>query len=100
MIAQADGQDLISFQNSILQGIPAELPEPKPYDSSISHAPKRKDILNGDEKRLAIRNALRYFPTKFHSILAPEFAEELQKYGRIYMYRFRPDYTIKARSWE
>lgn len=100
MIAQADGQDLISFQNSILQGIPAELPEPKPYDTSISHAPKRKDILNGDEKRLAIRNALRYFPTKFHSILAPEFAEELQKYGRIYMYRFRPDYTIKARSWE
>ena len=100
MIAQADGQDLISFQNSILQGIPAELPEPKPYDTSISHAPKRKDILNGDEKRLAIRNALRYFPTKFHSILAPEFAEELQKYGRIYMYRFRPDYTIKARTWE
>ena len=100
MIAQADGQDLISFQSSILQGIPSELPEPKPYDTSISHAPKRKDILNGDEKRLAIRNALRYFPTKFHSILAPEFAEELQKYGRIYMYRFRPDYTIKARSWE
>ena len=100
MIAQADGQDLISFQNSILQGIPAELPEPKPYDTSISHAPKRKDILNGDEKRLAIRNSLRYFPTIFHSILAPEFAEELQKYGRIYMYRFRPDYTIKARSWE
>lgn len=100
MIAQADGQDLISFQNSILQGIPAELPEPKPYDTSISHAPKRKDILNADEKRLAIRNALRYFPTKFHAALAPEFAEELQKYGRIYMYRFRPDYTIKARSWD
>ncbi|HRG26458.1 MAG TPA: urocanate hydratase [Chitinophagales bacterium] len=100
MIAQADGQILISFQNSILQGIPAELPEPKPYDTSISHAPKRKDILNADEKRLAIRNALRYFPTKFHVTLAPEFAEELQKYGRIYMYRFRPDYTIKARSWE
>lgn len=99
MKAQADGQDLISFQNSILQGIPAELPEPKPYDTSISHAPKRKDILSDDEKRLAVRNALRYFPAKFHPVLATEFAAELKTYGRIYMFRFRPDYTIKARSW-
>lgn len=99
MKAQADGQDLISFQNSILQGIPAELPEPKPYDTSISHAPKRKDILSDDEKRLAVRNALRYFPTKLHPVLATEFAAELKTYGRIYMFRFRPDYIIKARSW-
>ncbi len=73
------------------------LPQPKPYDKDINHAPKRKDILTSEEKRLALRNALRYFPKKFHSVLAPEFAAELEEYGRIYMYRFRPDYDIYAR---
>ncbi|HCC70651.1 MAG TPA: urocanate hydratase, partial [Bacteroidales bacterium] len=85
------------FHKQILEGIPDEMPEPKPYDESISHAPVRKDILNNKDKRLAVRNALRYFPEKFHGVLAPEFADELLRYGRIYMYRFRPDYTIKAR---
>lgn len=87
------------FQKDILQGIPDELPAPKPY-TDISHAPKRKDILSPDEKKLAIRNALRYFPKKHHEILAAEFAAELKEYGRIYMYRFRPDYKIWARSIE
>ncbi len=81
----------------ISEGIPDTLPGPKPYDRSINHAPKRKDILTREEKKLALKNALRYFPEKFHSILAREFAEELSEYGRIYMYRFRPDYVIKAR---
>ncbi|HDZ40632.1 MAG TPA: urocanate hydratase [Bacteroidetes bacterium] len=85
------------FHKQILAGIPDELPDPKPYDESINHAPRRKDILSKEEKRLAVRNALRYFPEKFHGVLAPEFAEELLKYGRIYMYRFRPEYEIKAR---
>ncbi|MGM0528881.1 MAG: urocanate hydratase [Bacteroidota bacterium] len=85
------------FPNQILEGIPDELPAIKPYDESVNHAPRRKDILTGEEKRLAVRNALRYFPEKFHGKLAPEFAGELLKYGRIYMYRFRPDYEIKAR---
>ena len=78
------------FAEEILEGIPQELPEPKPYDNEINHAPKRKDILTKDEKVLALRNALRYFPAELHEKLAPEFAEELHKYGRIYMYRFRP----------
>ena len=77
-------------QEEILAGIPAELPEPKPYDESINHAPKRKDILSQKEKKLALRNALRYFPAEQHATLVKEFAEELRKYGRIYMYRFRP----------
>ena len=85
------------FKRLIAEGIPSELPELKPYDQNINHAPKRKDILNSFEKRLAIKNALRYFPVKFHSILAREFAAELASYGRIYMHRFRPDYEIKAR---
>jgi len=85
------------FHKQILEGIPDELPRKKAYDESISHAPVRKDILSADEKRLAVRNALRYFPEKFHGELAAEFAEELLKYGRIYMYRFRPDYEIRAR---
>ena len=85
------------FQKEILEGIPAQLPEPKPYDPNINHAPKRKDILTKEEKRLAVRNALRYFDPKFHAVLAPEFAEELEKYGRIYMYRFRPSYAMYAR---
>ncbi len=85
------------FKQLILQGIPNELPEPKIYESTINHAPKRKDILNTDEKKLAIQNALRYFKPQQHAILAKEFAEELKTYGRIYMYRFRPDYKIFAR---
>lgn len=85
------------FKALILQGIPNELPLAKPFDPSINHAPKRKDILNADEKKLAIRNALRYFEPKHHAALAKEFLEELNAYGRIYMYRFRPDYKIFAR---
>jgi len=85
------------FKQIVLQGIPNELPAAKKYDPSINHAPKRKDILNKEEKKLAIKNALRYFDTKHHAILSKEFAEELLTYGRIYMYRFRPDYKIYAR---
>jgi urocanate hydratase len=85
------------FRNIILQGIPDELPPLKPYDVSINHAPKRKDVLSPKEKILALKNALRYFPEKHHAVLAKEFADELKKYGRIYMYRFRPDYSIYAR---
>lgn len=81
----------------IAEGIPSELPDKKPYDHNLNHAPKRKDILTSAEKRLALKNALRYFPEKFHLVLAKEFARELYDYGRIYMYRFRPDYEIKAR---
>lgn len=89
--------DLNEFQKDILGGIPDDLPAPKEYDKSINHAPKRKDILTDREKVLAIKNALRYFPKKHHEVLAKEFAEELHKYGRIYMYRFRPDYEMYAR---
>lgn len=85
------------FQEEILAGIPAELPEVKPYDPEINHAPKRKNILTDEEKVLALKNALRYFPAKHHAVLAKEFAEELHKYGRIYMYRFRPSYEMYAR---
>lgn len=85
------------FQREILAGIPDELPEMKAYDASINHAPKRKDILTEEEKVLALKNALRYFNPKHHAVLAPEFAEELRKYGRIYMYRFRPSYAMYAR---
>ena len=85
------------FQEEILAGIPAELPEVKPYDPEINHAPKRKDILTSEEKVLALKNALRYFPERHHAVLAKEFAEELHKYGRIYMYRFRPSYDMYAR---
>jgi urocanate hydratase len=88
---------IAEFRKHVAEGIPSDLPPVKPYDSSINHAPRRKDILSPDEKRLAVKNALRYFPLKFHSTLAPEFARELIEYGRIYMYRFRPDYLIKAR---
>lgn len=89
-----------SFQSQILQGIPDELPTRKYPDPRLSHAPKRKAVLSNTEKKLAIRNALRYFPAKHHAVLAPEFAEELKQYGRIYMYRFMPDYPIYARSIE
>ena len=85
------------FQEEILSGIPDRLPEPKPYDPNINHAPRRKDILTDAEKVLALKNALRYFPEKHHSILAREFAQELRDYGRIYMYRFRPSYGMYAR---
>src|SRR6478736_1458671 len=88
----------LSFKKQILQGIPDELPELKPHDPSVSHAPKRKDILSVNEKKLAIKNALRYFHPKHHEILAQEFYDELIKFGRIYMYRFRPDYKMFARS--
>ena len=90
----------MTFQEDILTGIPAILPEPKPYDQSINHAPKRKDILSAEEKVLAIKNALRYFPKEHHKVLAEEFAQELKEYGRIYMYRFRPDYEMYARPIE
>ena len=85
------------FIADIRAGIPETLPEPQAYDTSINHAPKRKDILTAEEKKLALRNALRYFPKKFHATLAPEFANELETYGRIYMYRFRPTYEMYAR---
>jgi urocanate hydratase len=86
-----------TFQQEIRAGIPDTLPAPKAYDPDINHAPKRKDILTAKEKRLALRNALRYFPKHLHAQLAPEFVEELHRYGRIYMYRYRPDYDIYAR---
>ncbi|MCR4860553.1 MAG: urocanate hydratase, partial [Bacteroidales bacterium] len=88
------------FQEEILAGIPAELPERKPYDPAVNHAPKRKDILSEEEKVLALRNALRYFSERHHAVLAKEFAEELRRYGRIYMYRFRPSCDIYARPVE
>ena len=89
---------MTNFQKQILEGIPDVLPPKKEYDLSINHAPKRKEILSEAEKRLAIRNALRYFPAKHHKELAVEFADELKRYGRIYMYRLRPDYEMKARN--
>ncbi len=87
----------MNFKEDILAGIPAVLPEPKPYDPAINHAPKRKEILSAEEKVLAIKNALRYFPEEHHATLAAEFAQELKEYGRIYMYRLRPDYEMYAR---
>jgi urocanate hydratase len=85
------------FQKAILEGIPQVLPKPRKLDASVNHAPKRKDILTLDEKKLAMQNALRYFDKKDHAVLAPEFANELKAYGRIYMYRLRPDYEMYAR---
>jgi urocanate hydratase len=87
----------MTFQEQLLQGIPSVLPSKKPIDGSVSHAPKRKNILSIDEKKLALKNALRYFPKAWHQELAQEFFEELEGYGRIYMYRFRPDYSMYAR---
>ena len=89
-----------AFREEILAGIPAELPEPQPYDGTVNHAPVRKDILTAEEKVLALKNALRYFPKRHHEVLAKEFAEELRRYGRIYMYRFRPSYEMYARPIE
>lgn len=86
------------FKSQIVEGIPSELPPPVPFDFSVSHAPKRKDILSSDEKKLAVRNALRYFDPRHHEALAKEFYHELLQYGRIYMYRFRPSYRMYARS--
>lgn len=90
----------MSFKEDILAGIPEVLPEVKPYDNSVNHAPRRKDILSDREKKLALANALRYFPPQHHKLLAREFAEELKAYGRIYMYRFRPEYPMYARPIE
>jgi urocanate hydratase len=87
----------MTFQEQIQQGIPSILPQPKPYEANINHAPKRKEILSDDEKKLALRNALRYFEPKHHAELIPEFRNELETYGRIYMYRLRPDYRMYAR---
>jgi urocanate hydratase len=89
--------DINEFQKAILRGIGDSLPAPHPYDESVSHAPRRKDILSASEKRLALKNALRYFAPEHHAVLAAEFAAELEKSGRIYMYRFRPDYPMHAR---
>ena len=85
------------FKAAIRAGIPAELPAMPAYDPDINHAPRRKEILSPNEKKLALQNALRYFPAKLHAALAPEFARELADYGRIYMYRFRPTYAMHAR---
>ena len=87
----------LSWQEEILEGIPSYLPEAKPYDPEVNHAPKRKDILSRKEKALALKNALRYFPEELHPALATEFAAELRDYGRIYMYRYRPSNEILAR---
>lgn len=87
----------MTFQEQILEGIPSVLPQPKTYETAINHAPKRKEILSAEEKKLALKNALRYFDAKHHAELIPEFKEELEKYGRIYMYRLRPDYRMYAR---
>ena len=87
-----------NFRETVCEGIPAVIPQAKAYDPTINHAPRRKDILSLEEKRLALKNALRYFPAEQHAALAPEFAKELEEYGRIYMYRYRPDYKIYARS--
>ncbi|MCO5256853.1 MAG: urocanate hydratase [Lentimicrobium sp.] len=91
---------LADFRKSVMEGIPSELPLPQPFDNTVSHAPVRKDILTPNEKKLALRNALRYFDPVHHPVLAPEFADELKKYGRIYMYRFRPSYPMYARPIE
>ena len=88
----------MNFRDAILEGIPTKLPPKKEYDKTVSHAPKRKDILNSDEKKLALKNALRYFPKEQHRELLEDFKYELETYGRIYMYRYRPDYEIHARS--
>lgn len=100
MIATDNKTEYKAFQQAILNGIPNELPPLKGYDANINHAPKRKEILNPTEKKLAIRNALRYFNQVHHNTLAQEFANELNTYGRIYMHRFRPDYKIYARPIE
>jgi urocanate hydratase len=93
-------ENQMDFKAKILQGIPSELPPKKEYDTSVNHAPKRKAILNAEEKQLALQNALRYFEEKHHQELLPEFKDELEKYGRIYMCRLKPDYDMYARNIE
>ena len=88
----------MTFKEELSQGIPLHLPEHPGFDAQVNHAPKRKAILSGSEKKLALKNALRYFPANMHQVLAPEFAEELSEFGRIYMHRYRPAYQMKARS--
>ncbi len=88
----------MTFKEEITQGIPVDLPEHPGFDAQVNHAPKRKAILTDSEKKLALHNALRYFPSRMHDVLAPEFAHELAEFGRIYMYRFRPTYPMLARS--
>ena len=90
-------ENTTTFMQAVLEGIPQQLPTNRPLDKSVSHAPKRKAILSKEEKQLAIKNALRYFPASLHATLAPEFAQELQDYGRIYMHRYRPKYPMHAR---
>ncbi|MEP0710639.1 urocanate hydratase [Algoriphagus sp.] len=90
----------MTFQEQISQGIPTQLPKPKARNTTLSHAPKRKDILSTEEKKLALKNALRYFPKEWHAELAEEFSAELKEFGRIYMYRFMPDYAMYARGIE
>ena len=97
MIQEITSETIQDFKTSIIRGIPSELPEKREMDTSVSHAPKRKAILTKEEQKLALKNALRYFPASFHAVLVKEFYEELQKYGRIYMYRFRPKYAMFAR---
>ncbi|HZH87329.1 MAG TPA: urocanate hydratase, partial [Brumimicrobium sp.] len=89
---------LQDIQKDIQEGIPSTIPPAKPYDPSVNHAPKRKQILSKEEEKLALKNALRYFPSEQHAELLPEFKVELEKYGRIYMYRYRPDYKLHARD--
>ncbi|HNR55837.1 MAG TPA: urocanate hydratase, partial [Flavobacteriales bacterium] len=96
-MSTATASDLAHFQQILREGIPDVLPPARPLDPSVSHAPKRKDILTAEEKKLALRNALRYFHPKHHATLAPEFAQELQEHGRIYMYRLRPEHAMHAR---
>lgn len=100
IIKNKEDMTLKEFQDDLRQGIPAQLPQAKPYDTTVNHAPKRKDILTPAEKKLALKNALRYFDPSLHATLAPEFMQELQDYGRIYMYRLRPDYPMYARPIE
>jgi urocanate hydratase len=85
------------FAKIVSEGIPNSIPSARVWDNNVNHAPLRKDILSNEEKLLAVKNALRYFPKDQHAALAPEFAEELQKFGRIYMYRYRPDHDMYAR---
>lgn len=91
---------LDAFRKEITEGIPTIIPETQEYDVTINHAPKRKEVLSTDEKKLALKNALRYFPKEQHRVLAPEFAQEMKEYGRIYMLRFKPKHEMYARKIE
>jgi urocanate hydratase len=91
---------LDAFRKEITEGIPTIIPETQEYDATINHAPKRKEVLSTEEKKLALKNALRYFPKEQHRILAPEFAQEMIEYGRIYMLRYKPKHEMYARKIE